>query len=128
MYWKKSEVDIKINVENIFLGMDTAVPLGIIINELVSNSLKYAFDKGKGTITIELQKINDHHKLVVSDDGIGMKGEIDFEDTDSLGLLLVHTLAEQINATIEIDTSKGTRFEIVFQEKNKEITEGEDVR
>ncbi|PQV41873.1 histidine kinase dimerization/phosphoacceptor domain -containing protein [Methanohalophilus euhalobius] len=124
----KSEVDIKINVENIFLGMDTAVPLGIIINELVSNSLKYAFDKGKGTIIIELRKINDHHKLVVSDNGIGMKDEIDFEETDSLGLLLVHTLAEQINATIEIDTSQGTRFEIIFQENNQEITEGEDVR
>jgi two-component sensor histidine kinase len=57
-----------------------------------------------------------------------MKDEIDFEETDSLGLLLVHTLAEQINATIEIDTSQGTRFEIIFQEKNQEVTEGEDVR
>ncbi|WP_209681461.1 histidine kinase dimerization/phosphoacceptor domain -containing protein [Methanohalophilus levihalophilus] len=112
---RKSDVNIELEVEDVFLGVDTAVPLGIIINELVSNALKYAFED-KGQITIELKKFNSEYKLIVSDNGIGLPENLDVENTDSLGLQLVYTLVEQIDGKIDLDTTSGTKFTITFTE------------
>ncbi|KKG01714.1 histidine kinase dimerization/phosphoacceptor domain -containing protein [Methanosarcina mazei] len=152
-------VSLRLDIENIFLGMDTAVPLGIIINELVSNSLKHAFSKGEdGEICIRLhrnergnlytenynnaeakvamsektdfngisrlqedkkaedRKAEDRLTLIVRDNGRGFPEGLDFRDTDSLGLQLVTALVDQINGSIELDTSRGTGFKIIFQE------------
>jgi PAS domain S-box-containing protein len=111
------EVDIQLNVDRVFLSVDTAVPLGIIINELVSNSLKYAFRDNKGRITIELKKINSKYRLTVSDNGVGLPGDLDAENTGTLGLLLVYTLVEQIDGNINLDTTNGTEFAITFSEE-----------
>ncbi|MCE7698081.1 MAG: sensor histidine kinase, partial [Methanobacterium paludis] len=82
-------VTIKLDVEDIFLGIETAVPLGLIINELVSNSLKYAFPHGEGEITLKLHRRPEGFELQISDNGIGMPEKIDFTTTKSLGLQLV---------------------------------------
>ncbi len=111
-----SDVSIDLNVEDVFLSVDTAVPLGIIINELVSNSLKYAFEDNKGKITIELKKFNSKYKLAVFDNGIGLPDDLDVENIDSLGLQLVYTLVEQIDGSIDLDTTNGTKFTITFTE------------
>jgi two-component sensor histidine kinase len=112
-----------LNVEDIFLNMDTAVPLGIIINELVSNSLKYAFkDKnGKGIISVDIKRSGDNFRLTVSDNGCGIPEDIDFRDTESLGLQLVTNLVEQIDGTIKLDKETGTKFIIDFTEEKYEI-------
>jgi len=113
-------VAVKINIEDISLGVDLAVPLGLIINELISNSLKYAFPKGKkGEIRIDLRSDNDRKfTLTVSDNGVGFPKDLDFRNTKSLGLQLVCTLINQIYGTIELDRSRGTEFEITFTTVN----------
>jgi PAS domain S-box-containing protein len=110
-------IQLKINSDDVFLGVDTAIPCGLIINELVSNSLKHAFPDGReGEVCIELRADDGQLTLMVSDNGVGFPQDLDFRDTGSLGLQLVNTLVEQIEGTIELDRSSGTAFRIAFAE------------
>ncbi len=112
---------IKLNVyaDNVMLDIDTAIPLGLILNELVSNSLKYAFPEGKkGQLTVKFSLNNNKYKLIVSDEGIGIPEGLDYENSDSLGLRLVYSLSDQIGAEVKLDTTNGTKFEITFDKKN----------
>ena len=104
-------------VEEVFLSIETAIPCGLIINELVSNALKHGFpDDNQGEITIRLtMEPEDHLTLVIHDDGVGLPESVDFRDTESMGLHLVMTLVRQIGATIELDSTGGTKYEIVFE-------------
>jgi two-component system, sensor histidine kinase PdtaS len=113
-----NKIRLKIDAEDISLALDHAIPCGLIINELISNSLKYAFPKDReGEIKIVIQTINsDEIELTVSDDGIGISEDIDIENTESLGLQLVHILAEdQLDGTIDLDRDGGTAFKIRFK-------------
>jgi len=118
---------LKLDVEQVYLGMDIAIPLGIIINELISNSLKHAFPNRKaGEIYISLCKTetftakNDfHYILTVADNGIGIPEEIEFPDMDSLGLQLVNILVEQIDGCVELNRDEGTKFSIWFSNTEK---------
>ena len=113
-------VRISIDIGDVALDIDTAIPCGLIINELISNSLKYAFKGEKsGEIKISLTYEDGLYKLRVSDDGIGLPPEIDFRNTPSLGLQLVVTLTEQLKGSIEHITGKGTMFVITFRENNE---------
>jgi two-component sensor histidine kinase len=96
--------------------MDTAIPCGLIINELASNSLKHAFSAGKGgEIRIDLHSDKDNQfTLIVSDNGVGFPEGLDFRDTKSLGLQLVNTLVDQLGGTIELHSSGGTEFNLAF--------------
>jgi PAS domain S-box-containing protein len=109
-------IQLRINVDDVSLGIDMAVPCGLILNELVSNSLKHAFPNGReGEIRIELCSGDDNElALVVSDNGVGFPKDLDFRGMESLGLQLVNTLVDQLGGTIELDRSDGTAFEIVF--------------
>lgn len=109
-------IKITIDVEDIPLGVDMAIPCALIINEIVSNSLKYAFQKKKrGEIKIKFCKNEKgKHALIVSDDGVGLPEGIDISKTGSLGLSLINTLAGQLRGEIKIDRNRGTKFNIVF--------------
>ena len=108
-------VQIKTHVENVSLGIDTVIPCGLIITELVTNSLKYAFpNQNHGVISVDFQCIEGRYVLKISDNGIGFPVKVDFRETATLGLQLVTNLTEQINGHIELDTSNGTSFKIVF--------------
>lgn len=114
-------VELILDVGDVFFNIDTAVPLGLVINELVSNSLKYAFpDDRTGKIQISLKQSSEEGKyiLIVEDDGVGFPEDIDFLNSPSLGLQLVKTLVNQLNGTIELDRNKGTSFKICI-ERNK---------
>ncbi|MCK4417131.1 MAG: hypothetical protein KAV99_03080, partial [Candidatus Latescibacteria bacterium] len=127
-YGANSEaIRLKINVVDGLLGIDTAIPCGLIINELVSNSLRYAFPEGReGKICIDLRsdlpaapsdtaaQRGNKFTLIVSDNGVGLPKDLDFRNTKSLGLELVNTLADQLRGTIELDRSGGTAFKIRF--------------
>jgi PAS domain S-box-containing protein len=103
------------DVEPILLNLDTSIPCGLIVNELVSNALKYAFkDSNEGAIFVELKKVGGKIKMVIGDNGRGMPDEINYKNTETLGLQLVNTLTEQINGTISMKQNKGTIFEIIF--------------
>lgn len=120
------DIRLKLGLEKVFLGMDTAIPLGIIVNELISNSLKHAFPEGKsGEIRIELHREKNSEKprimLIVSDNGKGLPESIDFRNTFSLGFQLVTTLVDQIEGSIKLEKGleegRGTKFTISLREK-----------
>jgi len=111
------DVALDLKIKSVFLGISTAIPCGLIINELTSNSLKHAFPdgrKGKIVINFRLSKENGYI-LCFSDDGIGFPKDIDFRRTESLGLQLINMLVEQLEGEIELDRGKGTAFRIVFE-------------
>lgn len=113
--------EIQVDVGEFSLSIETIMPLGLIINELVSNSMKYAFkgvekDKTK-LISVQLQAMDrDHYKLEVSDNGKGLPDSIDIKNTSSLGLQLVNELTKQLDGEIKVLTDHGTRFIILFKE------------
>jgi two-component sensor histidine kinase/HAMP domain-containing protein len=109
-------VVLEIDVEGIFLGVDTAIPCGLIINELVSNSLKYAFPgEGRGRVFIQMASQQEGEVvLFAGDDGIGLPSDIDFRKSNTLGLQLVFMLTQQLGGTIELQSEQGAAFKIVF--------------
>jgi PAS domain S-box-containing protein len=108
-------ITITADIENIQLGVDTAIPCALIINELVSNSLKHAFPDGRaGDVTVALQRANGAHTLTVADDGVGFPADLDFRTTDSLGMQLVSALINQLEGTIELNRENGMAFVISF--------------
>jgi two-component sensor histidine kinase len=111
-------IQLKIEGENIRMGINTAVPLGLIINELISNSLKHAFPKGsKGEILIRLDTTDTDTELIVSDNGIGFPKDYDWQKSETLGLMLVQSLIRQILATVELDRTTGIRYRITIPKK-----------
>lgn len=113
---KPNTIQLVVNAKNVFLDIDTAVPCGLIINELVSNCLKHAFpDCEKGHIEIEFFTDKDeYYNLIVSDDGIGLPEEAQPSTSDSLGLKLISTLSRQLGSEMEINVNNGTRYFLKF--------------
>jgi two-component sensor histidine kinase len=117
-------VSFKINAKDVFLSIDKAIPCSLIINELVSNSLKHGFPRGKkGEILIDFPLDNDKLTLIVGDNGVGFPEDLDFRNTESLGLRLVNMLTQQLEGTIELDRRDGTIFKITFADL-KNVVEG----
>ncbi len=114
---QSQSLNLKIETDPMLLDMDTAIPCGLIVNELVSNALKHAFPQERtGQIGIVLRHERDkrQYHLVIGDDGIGIPGDLDYQHTTSLGLQLVNSLARQINGTIALCRENGTQFDIRF--------------
>jgi two-component sensor histidine kinase len=105
-----------INVDNVLLEIDVAVPCGLIINELVSNSLKYAFPSGKeGKIQVDFYSENERNfTLTVSDNGVGLPKNLNILETKTLGLQLVNNLVDQLEGTVKNNIDGGTEFRITF--------------
>jgi two-component sensor histidine kinase len=109
--------NLQVDVQDVSLGVDVAIPCGLIINELVSNCLKHAFPPGvQGEVCVSLRRDEERYRLRVEDNGIGLPGDIDLKKVESLGLQLVETLSTQIGASIDITTApgKGSAFTISF--------------
>ncbi len=87
-------------IENINLNIDTAIPLGLIVNELVTNNVKHAFPQSEGTITIKLKSLNEQMELTIADNGIGLPKGMDIENTKTLGLKLVKSLVNQLEVDL----------------------------
>ncbi len=117
---KKTQIIPILELDDIFMNIETGIPCGIIINELVSNSLKYAYPEDiKGTIFVGLKDKKDYYELTVSDDGVGMPENINLEETpETLGLMLVNSLISQLDGSIEFNQDYKTEFKINF--KNRE--------
>jgi PAS domain S-box-containing protein len=132
-----SGISLDLDLENnLFFDMDTAVPLGMIVNELISNSFKYAFPgRDKGTIRIklfsegvtnepnskeELKRKDTKYTLIISDNGIGIPDNIDLENIDTLGLQLVSILVDQLDGEIKVGRDQGTEFNICFNTHDNE--------
>lgn len=115
-------VKMTVNVEEVMLDVNTAIPLGLILTELVSNCFKYAFPHdAAGEVKVDFHSFTDEgakkFRLTVSDNGVGLPADFDPKKSDSLGLMLIYSLSGQIGAEIKLDTTQGTEFEITFEEK-----------
>ena len=109
-------IQLDVSVDSIPIDMQKAMPVALILNELVSNSLKYAFPDGnRGAIRIRVTMVgNDEVELDVQDDGVGLPEEFDIASSRTLGHTLIHSLAAQLDGTIDVDGSRGTRFVLRF--------------
>lgn len=110
------KIKLIIDTANIYLNVNIAIPCAMIISELVSNSLKYAFNPvSDGTIQIKFHMREENaYSLIVSDNGVGISDELDHRESETLGLHLVKTLTKQLDGNIELDRNGGTKFTITF--------------
>ncbi len=113
---QREGVTLRVDAENIMLGIDVAVPCGLIANELVSNALKHAFARRElGAVVVSFKRLNATTlQLDVHDDGIGFPRGSDYRTMTSMGMSIIRTLTEQISGTLMFDGTAGTRFSIVF--------------
>ena len=119
-----ARVVLKLDVSNVAINIDTAIPCGLIVNELITNALKYAFPNDRaGELYVLFRQTGqddegkDGFELIVKDNGIGIPEDLDLKELKSLGLHLVTTLVEhQLQGTIELDRTNGTDFKIRFRE------------
>jgi len=105
-------VDIEIDVERIDMNINEAIPLGMLMNELLTNSLKYAFENAGGNITLRITKNQDGYQVIYYDNGRGMASKPDLANADSLGFTIIHTLLQQLDADFELDVDN--KFELTF--------------
>ncbi|AXV40592.1 PAS domain S-box protein [Methanobacterium sp. BAmetb5] len=112
----KRSITLNTDIASGEMGIETAMPCGLIINELASNSIKHAFPQGTGNIKVELESDNGFYVLKVADNGIGLPENTDPKKSKKLGLLVVRTLVNQLNGEMEIDRTRGTQYTIKFQE------------
>ncbi len=112
------KISIKQDVKKIFLDINTAIPVGLLTNELISNSLKHAFPEGgKGEVEVSMERRDDGKiRLMVSDNGVGIEDELDLNKIGSFGLQLVKMLTEQLHGDIKVESNEKTSFIITFEE------------
>jgi two-component sensor histidine kinase/TPR repeat protein len=120
-YQTETSIELNLQIEQLNIGMKTLVPLGLIINEMITNALKHAFvGNEKGTITVCLRTLKTNElELIVGDDGIGMPKDILPKEATSLGLELIYVFTEQLEGQLELLSAKGTQFQLLFNSIDK---------
>jgi len=113
-------ININVKVDNVPLPLASAIPCGIILNELLTNAFKYAFPGDQnGEIIVEFHKKNNRFVLSVGDNGVGLPARLDFSEAETMGLRLINILTQQLKGEINLGQSKGTLFKITFTAKEK---------
>lgn len=116
--YSNGPISLQSDYDDIYLTIDQAIPCGLIVNELISNALKYAYDTTGGNIDLAIKENKGQIFLRVADYGEGLPKDFKYEESDSLGMQLVYSLVDQIDANMELNTSKkGTEFLITFERK-----------
>ncbi|MGY8908835.1 MAG: sensor histidine kinase, partial [Flavobacteriales bacterium] len=122
VHQSEKEVVKVIKVENIFFDVETAIPLGLIINEIITNTYKYAFKDKKNEINkilIEIEKQKDaSYKLIIEDNGVGIPKDFNIETSKSIGLKLVKRLIKQLHGSFLLIRNPSTRFELTFKDSS----------
>ncbi len=117
---KNVKIDLSFEVSEVELNLDQAIPCGLVINEIVTNSIKYAFSETTaGVISLRMKEENGQIEIEVADNGAGFPENLDYLNSDSLGIQLIITLIEQLDGNIKLDNSQGIKYLINFEkEKN----------
>jgi len=115
------EIEVNSDLEEIEVNINQAVPYSLIVNEMIANTYKHAFEeKDKGCITVSLFRENDHINLIFEDDGVGLPRDMDLDDPKSLGMTLIKTLSDQIKGTVSFEaTGNGTRVSLQFEKDDR---------
>ncbi len=118
---EKGHVKLDMSVENVFADINLIASIGLIINEIVTNSFKYAFpEERKGTIYIHIKKLTERKfEMIIGDDGIGFPEGLNIKDSNTLGLQVVQSLVSQHNGSFEMCSKKGTEIKFVFEEEEE---------
>lgn len=112
---KESSILFEYNInKNIHFEIDNMIPIGLILNEIISNSLKYAFPEKKGVISIQIQQLGEKHQLIAKDNGIGIPKTFNIKESNTLGSQLIYMLAEQLDGKLSIESNKGTKYTLNF--------------
>jgi len=115
-YGSLETIKTDLNIEDLNLNMDTSILLGLIINELVTNIVKYAFKGTEGTLTVHItSKLSEMIEIIIADNGIGIPEYVDPEKSNTLGLQLVSSLVDQLEGNIKLNTSHGTEYTIIVK-------------
>ncbi|WP_138433085.1 sensor histidine kinase [Winogradskyella algicola] len=122
LYDSDKKIEIHIDINKIFFDIDTAIPLGLIINELVTNAYKYAFKEEEGKLNISIDKSEEYHTLKVYDNGTGLNTKTNFDSIKTTGLRLVKRLVKQIHGNIEYKNRSGAYFVITFKDTKSRKT------
>ena len=118
----EKQIELKMDLEDFYLNLDDSVPAGLLINEIVSNSMKHAFTHSeKGEIAITLRKTGNVVSLGISDDGKGMDEKVALEHADTFGLMLIGLLASQLGADIQMTSEQGLSYRIVWKQQQEEF-------
>ncbi len=114
---------IRLNLvaDKITIALDQSIPLGLIIHELISNSIKYAFPNDQGEITIKLIHRHGQLHLTFADNGVGILPQANLQNTDSLGMQLIYNLTEQLQGTLELSDERGLTYHIIFPCENPNL-------
>jgi two-component sensor histidine kinase len=124
-----SKVNLQLELEPVFLPVDMAIPCGLILNELATNSLKHAFaGREQGTIEIKLTTVGNEVHLVFRDDGWGLPAGLNLQAAESLGLRLIRMLSKQLRGDVIPYTGEGTRFELRFQIPDSRASSSSDAK
>lgn len=112
-----NNIELSLDIPKIFLNLDTAIPLGLLINEIITNSLKYGIPQhSSGTIHIKIEEHSDtDFTLYIGDNGVGFSKEINSKTSNSLGLSLIDSLTSQLKGSLEKLKGKGTNYKINFK-------------
>ncbi len=116
-YKLKNNVETTIQSENMFFEVDTAIPLGLIINEIITNAYKHAFhDQKDNKLWIAIHKESENYKLTIQDNGLGISEDFDIKKAKSLGLVLINRLVKQLQGSLRQFNENGAKFEITFKD------------
>ena len=119
---RTDSIKLDLHVDELLLDVDTVIPIGLIVNELISNSLKYAFEgRDHGQIKVSLKEANNTLQLIVADDGIGMPKDSDLGIGGSLGYKLIIGLTEQLQGVMHMHSTHGTKVSFIFKKYQKPI-------
>lgn len=114
-YMRESNIVFEYDIDaSLFFEIDRMIPIGLILNEIISNSLKYAFPKKKGIITIHFSKKDNSYLLIVKDNGIGIPEKFDYKTSKSLGIQLINMLSEQLDGDLVFGNDGGAYYKLSF--------------
>ena len=115
---QEDKIELKLDLQEVAIALDQAIPCGLMINEIITNALKYAFPNNmKGTVLISMREEKEIVTLCVEDNGIGLPKGFNYLESETLGLQLVATLVEQLEGTLILESDKGTKFLITFEKQ-----------
>jgi len=125
-YSKEKKIEIELRLEDVKVNMTSAVPVGLICNELINNSFKHAFKNcNEGKITIGLKERGGQIEVTVCDSGVGLPDDFSLESSNSLGVTLLRVLTLQIEGVLKVIDTSGSKFVLQFPQKNKEYKKSE---
>lgn len=115
----QKEITIETNFEHVQLNINQAVPVGLIINEIMANAIEHGFNQKKsGTIKVAVHEIESKVQILINDDGDGLPGHVDFNSSESTGSAIVEALVQQINGDLTVVNDNGLQVKIVFQKSD----------